>query len=256
MKSIENPFPTGLKAIDTHAHLDEFSTVEDVIERAHNSGVKAIIAVGQGHKSNEKILELGKRFEGYVFPAIGIHPWEVESDAELEIALIKEKSDACIAIGEIGLDYWIKRDKEIQKDVFKKLLQIAVEKDKPVSIHTRGAWDEAYQIAKEVGVRKAVFHWYSGPLEVLTNILDSGYFISASPAVEYSKAHREAIEKTSIENIVLETDSPVKYKGVEAEPATVLKTLKLVASLKKLSEEKVSEQTIKNAVELFQLKLN
>ena len=206
---------TGLKAIDTHAHLSEFRDIDSVVERAKKSGVAAIVAVAEGHRSNARNLELSRSYVGYIFPALGIHPWEVESDPEAEIATIRENLELCVAVGEIGLDYWIKRDRETQRTVFRKLLKLAAERDKPASIHTRGegAWEDAYRIVREIGVEKAVFHWYSGPLEVLAGILDSGYFVSAAPSLEYSKAHREAIAKTPMESLLLETDSPVKYRG-------------------------------------------
>lgn len=251
----EDMSPSELRLIDTHAHLDEFPDLNAVVERAEKSGIIAIIAVGTGHTSNERTLQLSQSYSGYIFPALGIHPQEVESNVELEIALIERELDRCVAIGEIGLDYWIKKDKEMQRNAFKKLLELAFKKDKPVSIHTRGAWEDAYHIVKESSIKKAVFHWYSGPLEILDKVIDSGYFVSATPATEYSKAHREAIKSTPLERLLLETDSPVKYKGVEAEPSTVVKTLKFVAALKNVSEEAVSEKTTENTIELFHLNI-
>ncbi len=244
-----------LRLIDTHAHLDEFTDLDTILERAKKSGIVAIIAVGQGHTSNKKTLKLSQKYSEYVFPALGIHPWADESEVESEIAFIKNEIDNCVAIGEIGLDYWIKKDKEVQINVFKKLLELAVKKDKPVSIHTRGSWEEAYHLVQESSVRKAVFHWYSGPVEILYKIVDKGYYVSATPATEYSKAHREVLRNTPLESLLLETDSPVKYKSVEAEPSTVIKTLELVAALKEVSEEVVSETTTENATELFQLNI-
>ncbi len=242
-----------MKLIDTHAHLDELPDPKSVVERAQAAGVAAIVAVGQGLASNEKILGLARSYPRYVFPALGIHPWEVEADSEAALGMIEENLDGCVAVGEIGLDYWIKKDRETQRTVFRKLLGFAAAKDKPVCVHTRGAWEEAYQIVKESGVRRGVFHWYSGPLDVLRKLLDDGFFISVTPAVEYSKALREAAQNTPLESLLLETDCPVKYRGVEAEPASVLKTLKLVAALKQLPEETVAEKTTENATKLFKL---
>lgn len=244
-----------LRLIDTHAHLDEFPDLNPVVERAKALGVVAVVAVGQGRASNEKTLSLAQTRRNYVFPALGIHPWEVDSDTEAALDMIEKNLDDCVAVGEIGLDYWIKKDKETQKTVFKKLLTLAAVKGKPVCVHTRGAWEDAYNLVKESNVRQGVFHWYSGPTDVLRSLLDNGYFISATPATEYSKAHREAVKNTPLDSLLLETDSPVKYKGVEAEPATVLKTLKFVAALKGLSEDAVSEKTTENAIKLFSLKL-
>ena len=108
-------------------------------------------------------------------------------------------------------------------------------------------------MAQELGVKKAVFHWFSGPLDVLDNIMEVGYFISASPAAEYSPAHKQAIAKAMVDSLLLETDSPVAYKGVAAEPADVLRTLKAVANLRNSSEELIAVKTTSNAKGLFQL---
>lgn len=246
---------TTLRLIDTHAHLDEFPDLNPVVERAKNAGVIAVIAVGTSHASNEKTLHLSQSHRGYIFPAQGIHPWEVGDGAEEEITAIEAKIKDCVAIGEIGLDYWIKKEKEIQRRTFKQLLELAVRWDKPVSIHTRGAWEDAYLLVAESKIKKAVFHWYSGPQAILHKILDSGYLVSATPAVAYSKALREAVKFTPIDSLLLETDSPVKYMGITAEPATVVKTLKYVAELKGILEEVVAEKTTENAIALFNLQL-
>ena len=245
-----------LGLVDTHAHLEEFQNLEGLVARAKKAGVIGIVAVGVGYDSNIKTLELSKTYEGYIFPAIGIHPWEVEGNVEEGIGFIERRVDDCVAIGEIGLDYWIKTSKERQNKVFEKLLEIAVKKDKLISVHSRGAWEEAYNIVEKFDIKKAAFHWYSGPLEILRKTLDRGYYVSASPAAEYSKKHREALQQTPLENLLLETDSPVEYKRVKSEPADVLKTLKYVAELKGIREEALAERTTENAVKLFRLKLS
>ena len=239
------------RVVDTHAHLDEFQDLKGVVERAKKAGVVGVVAVSVHRSSSVKSLEFSRVYDGYVFPAIGIHPWEVEEAKEDDIAFIEKNADRCVAVGEIGLDYWIKTDKEKQRRVFEKLVEIAVKKNKPSSIHSRGAWEEAYKYVEEIEAKKALFHWYSGPLEILKKILDRGYYVSASPASEYSKKHREALQQTPLENLVLETDCPVKYKGAVSEPADVLKTLRYVSELKKVNERALAEKTTDNAVKLF-----
>lgn len=242
-----------MRLVDTHAHLNEFSDLDGVMERAKAAGVMAIVAVGMDHESNVKTLEFSRLYEGYVFPALGIHPWEVEGGIENAMSFIREKIGGCVAVGEIGLDYWIKTDREIQKRVLKDLLKVALEKNKAVSVHSRGAWEDAYSLVKESGMKKVVFHWYSGPLEVLQKILDSGYFISSTPAAEYSEHLRRALQHAPLENLLLETDSPVKYRGIESEPSHVYKTLEHVAEIKGISEGSLAEKTTENAIKLFDL---
>ena len=245
----------SLRLVDTHSHLDECTEVDSVVERARMAGVVGIVAMGIDTSSNMKILELSKTYEGYVFPAIGVHPSEIKENAEEMVSYVEQNADRCVAVGEIGLDFWTKIDRSEQVKAFESLLEIALRKDKAVSIHSRGAWEEAYNIVERVGIRKAVFHWYSGSLEVLRKILDKGYYVSASPSAEYSKKHREAIEQMPLESLLLETDSPVKYKGVESEPADVFKTLKYVSELKGVEAETIARQTTENAVRLFRLSI-
>lgn len=245
-----------LRLVDTHAHLEEFQDIKGVVERAKEAGVAGIVGVGVGYASNLKTLEFSKTYRGYVFPAIGVHPTEVEKeDADEGIELVEQRVDECVAVGEMGLDYWIKIDKEKQNKVFERLLEIAARKDKPISVHTRGAWTETYDLVEQFNIKKAVFHWYTGPLEILKKILDRGYHVSASPAAEYSRKLRENLMQTPLDNLLLETDSPVKYKGVAAEPADVLKTLKYVAELKRIKEAALAEKTTWNAMKLFRLEM-
>jgi TatD DNase family protein len=101
-------------------------------------------------------------------------------------------------------------------------------------------------MVEETGVPRAVFHWYSGPLELLDTIVDRGYFISATPALAYSRMHQEAIRRAPLENILLETDCPVTYQGQEATPSDVVRVCEQVASLKDCSCEEVAGQTTEN----------
>ena len=103
----------------------------------------------------------------------------------------------------------------------------------------------------DIGVEKAVFHWYAGPVELLGEIFDSGYYISATPALSYSPPHQEAILEAPLERILLETDCPVSYQGKISGPADVRTTLKEVAKIKNLSSEKIAASTSLNAIRLF-----
>ncbi len=237
--------------IDSHAHLEGFSNLSLVVEHAKVAGVVGIFAVSADLETSKRSLQLQKDYEGFIKALIGIHPQEAEKDQASALRFIENHSDECVGIGEIGLDYWAKVDENAQRRVFTALLSIAEAKGLPVSIHSRGSWDECYRLLVEYRVRRAVFHWYSGPLETLKRILDSGYLVSASPAVEYSKAHRLAIREAPLDSLLLETDCPVKYHGRESEPADVAKTLAYVSALKGLSSEAVASKTTENAHRLF-----
>ena len=202
--------------IDTHAHLDEIENLEQVLAQAKEAGLVAIVAVGSDLASNQKTLDIAENYPGFVYPALGWHPWYIkESEIDANLEFIKANIDRAVAIGEVGLDYHKRvravADKDLQKKALAGLLKIAKEHDKPALIHSRYAWRDAFDMVKEAGLKKAVFHWYTGTSSVLRDIIDSGYYISVTPAVAYHEEHRRAVKETPLERLLLETDCPVVY---------------------------------------------
>ena len=169
-----------------------------------------------------------------------------------------------MAIGEIGLDYWypwVKKDdekKQEQLKVFQLQLDLAKALGLPVVVHSRGAWADCLAMVKAVGLKIAVFHWYSGPTDVLKGILECGYFISATPALNHSPQLQEAVKQAPIEQTLIETDSPVVYrlgdgKSFKAGPKDVFYTLDLYAKIKGVDKEEASFILNNNAKKVFGL---
>lgn len=244
-----------MRLIDSHAHLNEVPRVEEELDRAKQAGLVAVIAVGQDENSNEATLKIARRHDGFVFPALGLHPWNLREDVNDMLNFLEKNINGCIALGEVGLDFKYPKPRELQIKAFEGVLDLAARHEKPVIVHSRWAWKEAFEIVKDKGVDRAVFHWYSGPVETLREILSFGCYVSATPAVGYSGPHRLAIRETPLGRLLIETDSPVKYRGIDSRPADVVKTMKAVASLKGVDEAKIAETTTKNAIELFGLEL-
>lgn len=240
--------------IDAHAHLAELKDLPQSLEEARENGIGGIIAVGSEMESNVRTLEIGGAYQKFVYPAIGYHPLEiVEEEIENTLLFIRAHVKDCVALGEVGLDYRAKVKREIQHKVFDELLDIAGEFDKPIIIHCRFSHRQVLNMVSAKEIRRAVFHWYSGPIDVLNEILEKGYFISATPALAYSPSHQEAIKKAPLERILLETDTPVSYQGVESRPKDVRITMEQVRLLKGLDAERVTQQTTLNAYEFFGL---
>jgi TatD DNase family protein len=249
------------RLIDTHAHMEEIEDLEPVLAAAREAGLIAIVAVGSDLKSNEKTLKLAGLYQGFVYAALGWHPWfirEAEIGANLEF--IEAHIDEAIAVGEVGLDYHKRvraaAGKDLQKQVLGEVLKIAAEHDRPALIHSRYAWRDAYDLVKEAQLEKAVFHWYTGTSSVLRDIISQGYYISATPAVEYHEEHRRAVKEVPLERMLLETDAPVVYqRGSEneftASPADVVRSLRGAAALKGIDEAELAEVTTANALKLF-----
>jgi TatD DNase family protein len=248
------------KLIDTHAHLSDLEDMDGVIARAKRVGIEAIIGVGANLATNKKTIEWADAFPVYVHAALGIHPTEwSEDDIASTTRFIEEHIDDCLAVGEIGLDYWnrkARKSKDIrerQRELYIYQLQMAKEHDKPALVHGRGSWEDALQLAINHGPDRIVFHWYSGPIDVLSEVIDTGYLISATPASEFSKHHKAALVEAPIERIVIETDSPVSYHGKQAEPADILLTLRSLADLKEISEDETARITTSNAKRFFKI---
>jgi TatD DNase family protein len=202
-------------------------------------------------------LELADQFAGIVYPAIGYHPWSVKADeVEESIRFIESKLDASVALGEVGLDYKVKVKKPLRREVFARLLQLAKEKKKPVIAHSRLSHGRTHQMVAESGVEKAVFHWYSGPLDILDRILADGFWVSATPALAYSLPHRAAIVRAPLERILIETDAPVKYRDKASEPADLKVILRELSHMKNVSEDRLASVTTENARRFFGLSIH
>ena len=243
-----------ISLVDVHVHLDQLGDLPNSLEEARAAGVRGMIGVGMDVESNRKILRISEQNKGYVYPAIGYHPWELKGDeVEENLSFIRNHLGGCIALGEIGLDYKLKIKKEVQWKVFEELLTIALDFNKPVILHCRFSHQHALRIVKEQGIKRAVFHWYSGSLSLLDEIIAMDYFISATPALIYSPPHQKAIKRAPLERILLETDAPVSYRGREAGPKDVRISLERVARLKGLDPLEVSKQTTYNASQFFEI---
>jgi len=252
------------KLIDTHAHLDELKNLDLMLEEAKKAGVIAIVAVGSSHQSNMKTLEISQKHRRFVYSALGLHPWELGNLRTFEIddnlRFIEQNIASAMAVGEIGLDY-DKRvlrvaSKELQKEVLGRLLDIAKKYAKPAIIHSRYAWKDALHLIQDVGMDKAVFHWFTGFSSVLKDIIGGGYFISATPAAEYHEEHRRAVKEAPLQRLLLETDCPVTYGRAaryESQPADILRDVKAVSRLKEIAEATIAEQTTRNAISFFSL---
>ena len=253
------------RLIDTHAHLEEIENLGQAITEAKSANVVAIIAVGSDYQSNQKVLDLAQAYKDFVYPAIGWHPYNLrDTEIERNLEFIETHIGQVVGIGEVGLDYHKRvravAEKDLQKRVLKDILKIAQKYKKPVSLHSRYAWRDALTLVEETQIKKAVFHWYTGTSSVLWDIVSQGYFISATPAVEYHEEHRRAVKEIPLDRLLLETDSPVVYRRgsefeYEAKVADIVRALKGAARLKGVSEAQIAEATTGNALKFFDLGL-
>ena len=246
----------NLSIIDGHAHLNEIENPGYEFDRAKQVGVKAIIGVGMDVESNRRILELAGEYPGFVFPAIGYHPWEIrEEEIERNLAFIEENIANCTALGEVGVDYKVKMKKPIQRKVFGEIIRIANRYDKPLILHCRYSHQRVFSMILEAGVKRAVFHWYNASLDLLQEIVSSGYYVSATPALRNSPFHQDAIKEAPIERILVETDCPVSFEEKESRPSDVVVTVNELARIKGMPVDEVADVTLRNTVDFYELSL-
>jgi len=251
------------RLVDTHAHLEQIEGLERVITEAKSTNIIAIIAVGSDYESNQKVLDLAQVYKGFVYPALGFHPGNIKGgDIDRNLEFIQAHISKIVAIGEIGLDYHkrvrARAEKGLQMYVLREILKIAQTHKKPAIIHSRYAWRDSLSLVSEAQLEKAVFHWYTGTSSVLRDIVSQGYFISATPAVEYHEEHRRAVKEIPLERLLLETDSPVVYRRgtqfeYESRPTHILNALRGVSGLRGIDEIQVAEVTTDNALKFFDL---
>jgi len=254
-----------VKAIDCHAHLDQLEDLDAALAEARDAGVSGIMAVGVDLASNRRNLDIVRL--GADIPirlGLGLHPGEIVTEQiEETLAHLRENISSAQAVGEIGLDFWykwVRKDqarKDEQREVFRRQLEIARDHDLPVIIHSRGAWAQCLEMVRAAGVTKGVFHWYSGPLDVMREILDLGFYVSCTPSLAYSPEARGAMDAAPIERTLIETDCPVYFKnretgeGFRASTSSVLKTLELYAGLKGIPPRDAAGALNQNARDLF-----
>jgi TatD DNase family protein len=243
-----------INLIDGHVHLSDMQHPERAVENAVKVGVNRMIAVSMNLDSCRKTLTLAQQFPENVLPALGYHPWAITAeDVEDTLFFITQNIYRCIALGEIGLDYKVKVKKKLQQSVFSKLLNLAVQNHKPVIIHSRFSYERTYYMPVEAGVEKAVFHWYSGPEDILEKIISNGFYVSATPALAYSPHHQAAMARAPVERILIETDAPVQYGDRPSEPADLHNTLFHLSRIKNIPEDQLAAIVTKNTERFYGL---
>lgn len=252
--------------IDSHAHLDEERFDEDrdeLIKSLKENAISYVINPSSDMETSRRVVKLSNRYDN-IFAAVGIHPHDAEGFKEEDLDELRElsKDERVVAIGEIGLDYYYDNSpREIQKEVFKKQLELAYELDLPVIIHTRDAMGDTYDILKEFEGRvRGVMHCYTGSIEMAEKFMKLGFYISIAGPVTFKNAVnvREMAKQIPIERLLIETDSPylapVPNRGKRNDPTNVRYVADMLANLKEIQIDKIIEHSRENTVELFSLK--
>ncbi len=229
--------------VDAHNHLDFYGkNIENAIKEINEN---KIITLANSMDVNSYILNKGyaKKSE-YIIPTFGIHPNSVaEFNGQLKelIPYIEESK----LIGEIGLDFLWVEDRTLdskQREIFYFILDEAIKRSKYVSVHTKNAEKEIYEALKGRKYNKVIIHWYSGPLDILENLIDLGCYFTISVDLGYSNLTEEVLKKIPMERLLVETDGPTALEwinGKYAYPSEIKNVVKKVAEYKKIKEEEL-----------------
>jgi len=247
--------------IDTHCHLDMIQADSAVVmQAAADQGVQAVIVPGVDRQSFSNVVQLHAQLP-QAFYALGIHPLFVaeaqESDLE-ELSQWIEQHDP-IAIGEIGLDYYVQRENaEQQLSFFKQQLKLAQRFDLPVILHVRGAIDAVLKCLREHPVVGGIAHAFNGSFQQAEQFIKLGFKLGFGGAMTYDRAQkiRRLATELPLRSLVLETDSPDMApiwleKSQQNTPAQLHKIASVLAELRQLPLSTVISQTTANAVGLF-----
>lgn len=251
--------------IDTHCHLNDDcyeKDCEQIIKNATQDNLKAMIVVGSNLQTSKKAIQLASKYEN-IYAIIGSHPSDCEEyDSESEeFYLTNASNEKVVAIGEIGLDYYyLKDNKEKQKQVFIKQLELASKVNLPVCIHLRDAYEDFASILennKHLIKNGGVIHCYSGSLEFAKQMIKYGFKLGFDGPLTFknNKKGVEVIENLDLQNFVVETDcpylSPEPLRGTRNEPKNVNYIVSKIANIKNMPVEKVEEILLNNSYELY-----
>lgn len=248
--------------IDTHVHLNDNAyndILNEIIQSANNNGINKMIVIGCDYQSSLKAIEIAKKYEN-IYAMVGLHPSEVDHETDTDLNWLKELllEDKVIGVGEIGIDlYWTKENKDLQIEYFEKQLQLSLEYNLPVSIHSRDAIELTYQILSK-NKYKGVIHCFSGSLEMANKFIKLGYLIGIGGVVTFKNTNlKDVVRNIPMESIITETDgpylAPTPFRGKMNKPEYIKLIVDEIASLKSLSVNEVEMQIDKNVKKVFNI---
>jgi TatD DNase family protein len=259
--------------IDSHAHIDGEEYAADraeVIERAREAGVRAILNVGTGDPhsgSLERAVEVAERFDN-IFAAVGVHPHDArlfDREAAGRLRELVRRSSSVIALGEVGLDYHYDHSpRDVQRRVLVEQLRMAREMRLPVIIHSREADDDTVAILRDEwrdAAQGGIMHCFGGTLAMAQSVLELGFMVSFAGNVTFKKAEnlREVALSVPTDRLLIETDcpylSPVPFRGRRNEPARVVEVARCLAELHAVDVAEMGRITSENFLRFFNLDL-
>lgn len=249
---------------DSHAHYTDKAFNDDreaMLGSLKESGVCGIINCGADIESSVSSVDLASKYD-YIYAACGIHPEEADKTPENYIDILRDlaKNEKCVAIGEIGLDYYWRQDtKDLQKELFEKQILLSKELNLPIIVHDRDAHGDTIEILKK-HCPKGVLHCFSGSVETAAEVLKLGMYIGLGGALTFKNARKsvEVAEMLPLDRLLLETDcpymAPVPMRGKRNNSGYIPFVAEKVAEIKGIDPQTVLDVTTENTRKLFNIK--
>lgn len=247
---------------DTHAHYDssKFSVDRDeVLRSVYENGVSLIVDPGDTLERSKNTVALANQYD-FIYAAVGVHPEEYETWTEDTVNHLRvlAKEPKVVAIGEIGLDYyWDKKHTDLQKQMFRAQIELALEVDLPIIVHDREAHGDCFSIVCNYPELRGVFHCYSGSAEMAKELLKRGWYLGFDGPITYKNNVKamEVLAITPLDRIVLETDSPylapVPNRGKRNDSRNLPYIAAVIAREKGISVEEAASLTFENGKRLY-----
>lgn len=228
--------------VDSHVHLYDFSDIE--IKTILKDKKIIFVSVAENLETSLKNISLSILYEN-VIPAIGVHPWKAENVSMEDLKkfedLINKKNIKIL--GEIGLDHkFYPNTINKQKEIFEFFLKLAKEYDLSVNLHSVGAWKETLEYLIKYDIKKACFHWYTGPDDILDDIRNHGFFVGINIACLIQDKHKKVLEKIDLNYVLTESDGPYQYKSLILHPNKLPDLYEFISKVKNIEIESLSEK--------------
>ena len=246
---------------DTHAHYEDpvfLENFDSLVDEMKKAGVGGIITCGCDKESSLKALALAEKYD-IVYAAVGIHPGNVDSGTTIDDIRELASRPKCVAIVEIGLDYYWRQDnKELQHEILKGQLELANELNLPVLFHDRDAHADTLEILKQYKP-KGVVHAFSGSVEMAREVIKLGLYIGVGGVLTFNNARAlpAVVKDTAIERILLETDAPylapVPFRGKTNHSDYLHFVAEKMAEIKGITKDEVLTETFNNVKNLFKI---
>ena len=253
-----------MEFFDSHSHFNDEKFNEDrefIIKKVYNEGITKTVCIGYNLLQSEFATEIAQSND-FIYATCGISPNDIQDFSEENLKMIEKiaKNDKVVAIGEIGLDYyWNKENKDIQKELFIRQIEIANKLNLPISVHTREAVNDTIKILKEHSVnKKGIFHCCPLNQELIKEGLKLGFYISFSGNITFKNAKSEDVVKmVPNDKILIETDSPYlspePFRGKRNTPSNVKLIAKKISEIKGISLEETAKITYENASKIYNI---